>query len=74
MPYYKKLVLIELFVPIAVKAKDEMEAKEIIERQILDGKTIKFNGRNIRDRINFEEDIPVEISEEEYKKTSIKAH
>lgn len=73
MSYYKKYICIEVFLPVAVEAESKEKAKEIIENMTLDGKTVKIYSGLIRNRLNFEDDIPEKISKETYKKTFLKA-
>lgn len=71
--YYKKTICVEVYLPIAVKARDEQEAKRLIESIKMEGRTVKILPGMIRERYNFEDDIPVEITKEEYGKTYLKA-
>ena len=73
MSYYRKYICIEMFLPVAAEAENEEEAKEIIENMALGGKTVKVYSSLIRNRLNFENDIPEEISKETYQKTYLKA-
>ena len=76
MPYYKKWVCVELYVPIAVEAENEYQAKqEVINRIHWEGFPIKYDKK--KDRVRrietFPEDQDIfEISEEEYKSIKTK--
>lgn len=74
MPYYMKKIALELYIPVAVEAEDEQEAKELIENINIHGKTIRIKAENIVELLVLREDIPKEISGEAYKKTSVKVH
>lgn len=73
MAYYKKTICVEVYLPVAVKARDAQEAKRLIEGVDLEMRTVKILPNQIRERYNFEDDIPVEITKKEYEKTYLKA-
>ena len=72
MSYYSKLLALEVYIPVAAEAADENEAKELIEGIWLGGRTVKIYPNLILKRLDFEEDIPSEISEQEFKRTYVK--
>lgn len=72
MPYYRKIIALDLNVPVAVEADNVEEAKEMIESINLDGKTIKIEAKNIVEKYPLPEDIPDEISKELYERTKVK--
>lgn len=72
MPYYRKELALEMYVPVAVEADSAEEAKKLIERFDFDGKTIKVRSKYVFEIMLFEEDMPVEISKEQYRKTKMK--
>lgn len=74
MPYYKKKIALELYISVAVEAENAEEAKELIESINLHGKNLKIDARNVFDVLVFPKDIPEEISEEQYRRMSVKAH
>lgn len=72
MPYYRKIIALDLYIPVAVEADNVEEAKEMIESINLDGKTIKIEAKNIVEKYPLPEDISDEISKELYERTKVK--
>ena len=72
MPYYTKKLALELYVPAAVEADSAEVAQKLIDGFDFDGKTIKVRSKYIFEIMLFEEDMPVEISKEQYRKTEMK--
>lgn len=66
MSYYWKLLALEVYIPVAAEAADEIEGMR------LGGRTVKIYPDLILRRLDFEEDIPREISEQEFKRTYVK--
>lgn len=73
MPYYKKRLALDLYVTVAVEAEDEAEAKELIEDINIVGRSIRLKSEDIVELYTYDEETPVEITEEEYRKIPMKA-
>lgn len=72
MPYYRKMIAIETYVPIAVEADSPDEAEKLIEGFNLEGKTIRLSLKDIVQVHHLEDDIPEEVMEEEYRRTRLR--
>lgn len=77
MPYYKRFVCVELYVPVAVEADNEYLAKkEICRRCCNEGFLFKYDRKKdlVRKVLTFPEDDDntVEVTEEEYKSIKTK--
>lgn len=75
MPYYKRMVCVELYVPVAIEADSEYWAKEEIIRRVGEGFPFKFDRKKdiVRSVMTFPDDPETtEITEEEYKSIKTK--